>query len=295
MRIGVLDFRHPSWTLAFAPIAERVGFTRYWVGEHHGHPEQSGSPGILTSLVAALTTTMRVGPGGVLAMYQSPYKVAQDHRVLVSVFGTRIDLGIARGPGADGAVVDALLDGRSSAASSFDARVTEISRLLRGDLPPGHPLHGTSAPGDGLPPPHLWILGASHRSASLAADIGASFAYSVAIATMTGTERDGPGIIEAYRTAFAARHPRGTPQVLLSVSGSVVPSGDTAPATVPMAGHAPLVAPGDVWRAALDGLAGTHDVDEFMFLELASDDEAAARSLHALAEATGIVGSSTAA
>src|SRR3954471_14244792 len=89
-------------TIALAQLTERLGYTRYWLAEHHNTKSLAGSaPEVLTARVASATTTIRVGAGGVMLPHYSPLKVAEAFHVLETLFPGRIDLGIGRAPGGD--------------------------------------------------------------------------------------------------------------------------------------------------------------------------------------------------
>ncbi len=90
-------------TIELAQITERLGYHRYWVAEHHGSASFAGSsPEVLISTIAAHTSRIRVGSGGVMLMHYSPLKVAENFRLLETLYPGRIDLGIGRAPGSDG-------------------------------------------------------------------------------------------------------------------------------------------------------------------------------------------------
>src|SRR5919206_5372528 len=99
-------------TIALAQRCEQLGYRRYWLAEHHNTTGLAGStPEILTTRVAAATSTIRVGSGGVMLSHYSPLKVAENFRMLHTLFPGRIDLGIGRAPGSDGRTAVALAQG----------------------------------------------------------------------------------------------------------------------------------------------------------------------------------------
>jgi luciferase family oxidoreductase group 1 len=112
-----------SNTLELARLAERLGYSRCWLAEHHSTNSFAGSaPEVLIPMVAAATTTLRVGSGGVLLPHYSPFKVAEQFRVMEALFPGRIDLGIGRAPGGDARAVMALGYGRSISIEHFPSR-----------------------------------------------------------------------------------------------------------------------------------------------------------------------------
>lgn len=277
MRLGVLDLAHPQWAIALAPLAESLGYSRYWLAEHHGDPAQSGSPEVLTAIVAALTTRLRVGPAGVLLRYYSPYKVAQNLRLLEDAYPGRIDLGVARGAGGDEDVAALLLDGRDGSQDVYEAKVGELAALVHRDAT-GHAapeaanettrarptLMHTRAPAA-----ELWVLGATQRTALLAARLGASFGYSEYFARMVDPAADGPAVLRAYRNAFVARTPGARPHCNVAIAGVACASAE-APPMLPLAGPPSLVGDVRAWRRRLRAVCDHYETDDVVVLDLCS-------------------------
>ena len=110
-------------TIELAQITERLGYHRYWVAEHHGSASFAGSsPEVLISTIAARTSHIRVGSGGVMLMHYSPLKVAENFRVLETLYPGRIDLGLGRAPGSDGITAAALSYGSKIGIEYFPAK-----------------------------------------------------------------------------------------------------------------------------------------------------------------------------
>jgi len=128
-------------TLDLAEATDRLGFHRYWLAEHHSFQALAGTaPEILISQVAARTTRIRVGSGGVMLPHYSALKVAESFRMLQALFGDRIDLGIGRAPGSDQLTAAALRSGGGPAtAAQFPEQVAELLGFLHGTLPADHP------------------------------------------------------------------------------------------------------------------------------------------------------------
>jgi luciferase family oxidoreductase group 1 len=165
-------------TLDLAAHAERWGFTRYWLAEHHGMPGvASSATAILVGQVAAATSTIRVGSGGVMLPNHAPLVIAEQFGTLGAFFPGRIDLGIGRAPGTDQVTARALR--RSSgplSAEDFPEQLGELLGFLRGEFPDGHPLGAVLAvPRAEMPP--VWLLGSSGYSAQLAGFLGLPFAF----------------------------------------------------------------------------------------------------------------------
>lgn len=171
-------------TIELARHAERLGYHRYWLAEHHGGAMvASSSPELMIGQIAAATERIRVGAGGVMLPNHSPLRVAEQFKVLAALFPDRIDLGIGRAPGTD--QMTALALRRSREAMSADDLPEQLGELLAFSgvrpWPDGHPFaHVRAAPFEApLPPIHL--LGSSDYSAQLAAAAGLGFAFAAHI------------------------------------------------------------------------------------------------------------------
>ena len=267
MRLGVLDIQHPRWAVELAPDVERLGYSRYWLGEHHG-TDQSGSPEVLTGIIAAITRYIRVGPAGVLLRYYSPFKVAQSHRLLAEIFSPRIDLGVARGLGGDAAVAEALLDGRSTSTEIYDAKVRELAQLLQGSPPDGHPPGRAPCAEHAVSARDFWVLGTTRHAALLAASVGAAFAFSDYLARMSNPDVDGPAIVRTYRDAFAASPALPAPRWNVAIAGAAIADGADRIVTLPLAGPPPLVGTVDTWRQRLREVSERYESDELMMLDV---------------------------
>ena len=190
-------------TVALAQVAERLGYTRYWVAEHHNSGSFTGtSPELLVGQIAARTDRIRVGSGGVMLTHYSALKVAEQFRVLESFYPGRIDLGIGRAPGSDSLTAAALAYPKPPADSPhFPRQVRDLLGFLTGEMEKGHPFAEVRAqPGEGDPgaPPEVWLLGSSDYSARLAARLGLPFAF----ADFFGDLHHGPAVAELYRREF---------------------------------------------------------------------------------------------
>ena len=186
-------------TLELAQAAERLGYHRYWLAEHHATPGLAGScPEILIGQVAARTSRIRVGSGGVMLSHYSALKVAETFRMLETLFPGRIDLGIGRAPGSDQITARALSDGsEGTGAEHFPDQVADLAGFLGGELPAGHPLAGVRAMPEVAGAPELWLLGSSDQSAALAAHFGTAFSFANFISDEGGAE-----ITRAYARYF---------------------------------------------------------------------------------------------
>ncbi len=161
-------------SLELARRAERLGFRRYWLAEHHNMPGiASAATAVVIGHVAAGTTTIRVGSGGVMLPNHAPLVIAEQFGTLESLFPGRIDLGLGRAPGTDQLTARALRRGRADSADTFPQDVMELQRYF-GPVAPGQPVR--AVPGAGLNVP-IWLLGSSLFSAQLAARLGLPFAF----------------------------------------------------------------------------------------------------------------------
>jgi luciferase family oxidoreductase group 1 len=166
-------------TLDLAQLADRLGYTRYWLAEHHNTPLiASSAPEIMIGHVASVTKRIRVGSGGVMLPNHAPLHIAEDFRVLEALHPGRVDLGIGRAPGTDPITTLALRRSREAInADDFPMRLEELLGFLDGDFAGDHPFERIRAMPDDVPAPEIWLLGTSDFSAQLAAMLGLRYAY----------------------------------------------------------------------------------------------------------------------
>ena len=186
-------------TVALAEHCEALGYHRFWMSEHHALPAIVGTaPEVLMAAVAVRTSRIRIGSAGVMLPHYSPYKVAEQFRVLDALAPGRIDLGVGRAPGGDQRTAR-LLNPDPRASEMFPQQVRELQAWVNGeDLPEGHPGHGVQAFPRGSTTPQLWMLGSSGYGAQLAAHFGLPYSFAHFIT-------DGEGCAEAlelYRHMF---------------------------------------------------------------------------------------------
>ncbi|MEV7816952.1 LLM class flavin-dependent oxidoreductase [Streptomyces flaveolus] len=159
-------------TVALAPRVEALGYRRYWVAEHHSTPSLATSaPGILVGQLAAVTSTLHVGSGGVLLPNHAPLVVAEQFGTLEALHPGRIDLGLGRAPGTDPLTARALR--RTSQGEDFPLQIEELS----GYFAPGDPASGIVAVPAADGRPEMWMLGSSPSSAEAAAVLGLPYAF----------------------------------------------------------------------------------------------------------------------
>ena len=161
-------------SLRTAQHAERLGFARYWLAEHHNMPGiASSATAVLVGYIAGGTHTIRVGSGGVMLPNHAPLVVAEAFGTLAELYPGRIDLGLGRAPGTDQATMRALRRERTETADDFPQDVAELQRLLA-PAQPGQRLIAMPGAGTNVP---IWLLGSSLFSAQLAAERGLPYAF----------------------------------------------------------------------------------------------------------------------
>ena len=201
-------------TVRLAQHAETLGYTRYWVSEHHNSNSFSGtSPEILIAQIAANTQTIRVGSGGVMLSHYSALKVAEQFSILDSFHPNRIDLGIGRAPGSDRKTAAALTFPRPTmdVFNDFPQMVNDLLGFLKSTITPDNPLYGIQAqPSSKNTFPEIWLLGSRDFSAKLAAQLGLPFSFS----DFFGNTSDyGPKITQIYREQFKPSEYLSEPKV----------------------------------------------------------------------------------
>ncbi|WP_242605678.1 LLM class flavin-dependent oxidoreductase [Frankia sp. Cppng1_Ct_nod] len=201
-------------TLDLARHAERLGYTRYWIAEHHGMPGiASSATSILIGQVGAVTETIRVGSGGIMLPNHAPLVVAEQFGTLGALFPGRVDLGIGRAPGTDAATARALR--RSSgplSADDFPAQLAELVAFLGSSFPDDHPLQTvTAVPHSEMPP--VWLLGSSGYSAQLAGFLGLPFAFAHHFSSVNTLPA-----LELYRSAFRPSPSRDRPYAMVAAA-----------------------------------------------------------------------------
>jgi luciferase family oxidoreductase group 1 len=208
-------------SLDLARLADRLGYTRYWVAEHHNLANiASSAPEIMIGQIAAVTSQIRVGSGGVMLPNHAPLMVADRFKVLAALFPDRIDLGLGRAPGTD-QVTSYALRARQDPRQGDDflERFQELLLLERGGYPEGHPFRNVRAvPADVALPP-IWLLGSSGYSAELAAAVGLGYSFAHHFA-----DYDAASAMLTYREHFKPSAALAEPYAIL---GTAVIAADT--------------------------------------------------------------------
>jgi luciferase family oxidoreductase group 1 len=234
VRLGILDqspvisghtpAQAVAETVALAALADRLGFSRYWLAEHHAIAALADPcPEILLARVAAATERIRVGTGGVLLPYYSPLKVAEVFRMLEALFPGRIDLGIGRAPGGDQLTAQAVSRGHYTFAEDFPQQVRDLVGFLDARLPADHPFARVRAMPAGDTAPEIWLLGSSDYSGGLAALLGLRFAFAHFISA-----QGGDAVMQTYKSEFLRSAREDAPHTLLCVFAICAESGAEA-------------------------------------------------------------------
>jgi luciferase family oxidoreductase group 1 len=310
-------------TIDLARLADELGYHRYWVAEHHGGPMLAGpSPEALIGPLAAATSRIRVGSGGVMLPHYSPFKVAETFSLLAGLFPGRIDLALGRAAGTDPLTTFALQrDRRQAAPDDFPQQLAELLAYLDDRMPEDHPFARLAETLPGRPErPEPWLLGSSQQSAIWAAQLGLPYAFADFI------NAGGAEIAALYRERFAEHeHAERKPQTAVAVwvicadtdeqarrlaaSGRMtftllrrgeliaVPPPETAieflasdkpaPGQPRSERRAVLGTPSAV-RAELEDVVAKYGADELIAVNIVYDHQARRRSYELLAEAFGL-------
>jgi luciferase family oxidoreductase group 1 len=198
-------------TVDLARLADRLGYVRYWFAEHHSMASVASSyPEILIAHVAAATTRIRVGSGGIMLPNHAPLRVAEAFHTLEALHPGRIDLGLGRAPGSEPAASRAL---RAFDGNEFSSHLAEMLALSSGELPAGHPFRRVKVMPQVSSLPPIWLLGSSGASARMAGGSGMGYSF----ASHFSSTPAGPAFA-AYRQGFqpSAQFPR--PHAILGVA-----------------------------------------------------------------------------
>ena len=309
-------------TIDLARLCDELGYHRYWVAEHHGGPMLAGpSPEALIGPIAAATSRIRVGSGGVMLPHYSPFKVAETFSLLSGLFPGRIDLALGRAAGTDPLTTFALQrDRRQAAPDDFPQQLAELLAYLDDRMPEDHPFARLAKALPGRPElPERWLLGSSQQSAIWAAELGLPYAFADFI------NAGGAPLAALYRERFAEHeHAEAKPRVAVAVwvicaesrdeaerlaasgrmtftllrRGELIPvpppekaleflaNDQPTPPAGPSGGRrrAVLGTPDDV-RAELEDVALKYVADEVIAVNILYDHQARRRSYELLAEA----------
>ena len=300
--------------LATARHVEALGFTRYWLAEHHNMPGiASSATAVLVGHIAGGTSTIRVGSGGIMLPNHAPLVVAEAFGTLAELYPGRIDLGLGRAPGTDGPTMRALRRDRAETEEDFPRDVAELQRLL-GPAQPGARIVAVPGAGTNVP---IWLLGSSLFSAQLAAHMGLPYAFASHFAPRMLHQA-----LDIYRRLFQPSARLARPYAIIGVPVVAAPTDEEAQFLASstyqrvlgiLTGHRGLLrppvadymaqlqpheraaitdflaagvvgGPGTV-RAGLQALADATQADEFMLVSDVFDPQLRLRSLDITAQA----------
>jgi luciferase family oxidoreductase group 1 len=187
-------------TIELAKVCERLGYSRFWVSEHHSHGSIVGTaPEVLIAAIASQTSAIRVGSAGVMLPHYSALHVCEQFRVLDAIAPGRIDLGLGRAPGSDGRTAYALNPMANERPAQFVSDIRDILAWITGSpLSEGHPYAQVKCLPQDTTTPEVWILGSSDYGAQVAAHFGLPYAF----AWFFTDGRGGREAIEIYKKTF---------------------------------------------------------------------------------------------
>jgi luciferase family oxidoreductase group 1 len=202
-------------SIDLAQLADRLGYRRYWIAEHHNLPSVAvAAPDILIGQIAAVTQNIRVGSGGIMLPNHAPLMVAERFRMLEALFPGRIDLGLGRAPGTDGVTAVALRRRQERReGDDFLERLQELVLWETGGWPQNHPFRNVVAMPSDVHLPPLFLLGSSDYSAELAGRIGMGFAFAHHFASY-----DAVAAMRSYRAGFQPSGWRERPHAILAIA-----------------------------------------------------------------------------
>ncbi|MFP3720406.1 LLM class flavin-dependent oxidoreductase [Niallia circulans] len=201
-------------SMKLAQSGEKLGYTRYWIAEHHDFPGlASSAPEVMLGYIGANTEKIRIGAGAILLPHYKPYKVAETFNMLATLFPDRIDLGIGRAPGGSAEASIALSGNFLENVRNMPSSIKDLLHFLYNNYPTDQMFSKITA--HPLPdiPPVPWILGTSEKSAIQAASYGTAYAFGHFM-----SDKDGIEIVNTYRNAFRQSSGLQKPQAIITVS-----------------------------------------------------------------------------
>ncbi|WP_123040186.1 LLM class flavin-dependent oxidoreductase [Cohnella candidum] len=305
LKLGVLDLvpvyggRDDAIALEQAALlarrAEELGYSRYWVAEHHDMPQLAcPSPEVLLAHIGARTERIRIGSGAVLLPHYSPLKVAESFRMLATMYPDRVDLGLGRAPGGNAHVSMALSGNFLEQVSRVPEKVDAVVRLLQDSYTyEGEPVGARPRP---TVPPEVWMLGTNRRSAEYAARFGLGYAFGRFMSETGGEET-----LRAYRESFVPSALCPNPRTIVAVGVICADTDEEAAKLASSAGalfrqqaegeseRVPsdrlLVGTAESVKARLLAMSEAYETDEFMLVTMIPDYGERLRSYERIAGA----------
>jgi luciferase family oxidoreductase group 1 len=208
---GVSPSRAILDSVELARAADRLGYTRFWVAEHHNMASiATSAPEVLIAHIAAVTQRIRVGAGGIMLPNHTPLRVVEIFRTLEALHPGRIDLGLGRAPGTDPVTSAAL---RRSDDPDVNHLLAELLAFERGEFPAAHPFHAITPMPSDVRLPSIWMLGSTLAGATIAAELGLPYAFAGHFAM-----RHARDAIAAYRARFRPSAALAAPYAILAVT-----------------------------------------------------------------------------
>ncbi len=308
-------------SIDLAQFAEKAGYRRYWVAEHHGTPMLAcASPEVLIAAIGSATSRIRVGSGGIMLPHYSPLKVAETFSMLTALYGDRIDLAVGRAPGSDPLTAYALQrDRRQAAPDDFPDQLSELLAYEWNRMPAEHRFARLARLPGGAPRPDVWLLGSSPQSAVWAAELGLPYAFADFI------NPAGAAIAAHYRQNFHASEVNAAPYVMAAIwvlcaetdeaawqlaassrmaftlflQGTLIPVPPVDKGLAFLAAHPEsaealgrrrrwIVGSPATVRAGVEALAAEYQADEVMIVTITYDHAARRRSYELVADALGV-------
>lgn len=308
-------------TLALAQATEKMGYHRYWLAEHHGTEGLAGcSPEILIARVAAVTSSIRVGSGGVMLSHYSPLKVAENFSLLATMYPNRIDVGLGRAPGGDQLTSMGMAYGSQVGVEYYPTKVIDLKAFLTDSTPANASLASIKITPKPPVPPEMWLLGSSDESAKLAAQFGLPYSFAHFI-----YPEGAKATLDLYRDVFEPSDVLSKPQANMCVGvicaetqaeaehlalsrklwrlqltkgelgpyptpeeAEAYPYTDRERKVAESANKTGLVGTPDSVKNALEDLAGSHGLEELMVVTITHDFGARVRSYELLADVFGL-------
>jgi luciferase family oxidoreductase group 1 len=212
-------------SIEVAVVAERLGYRRFWVAEHHNMAGvASSAPAVLLAHAACATTTIRIGSGGVMLPNHAPLAIAEQFGMLEALHPGRVDLGIGRAPGTDHLTAGALRRrARGATAEELPSQLAELLAYFDGTFPEGHPYAAiTPVPARGYRPA-VWLLGSSRYGAVVAGTLGLPYCFAH---HFSPAETD--GAVAAYRSSFTPSPDLAAPELMVAVAVVCAPTDEEA-------------------------------------------------------------------
>lgn len=198
-------------TVKLAQITEKLGYHRFWVSEHHLEFLGHSSPEVFIPHLAANTSTIRVGSGGVMLPHYSAYKVAENFRLMEALHPRRIDIGLGRAPGGIPLATAALQENKQTRGDQYAQQIEDLVHYLTGSENQNHRFRGLKAMPDIPTRPEMWLLGSSGGSAGLAASNGISYAFAQFI-----SGQHGGSVVQNYQQRFQPSNMQDQPNAMVA-------------------------------------------------------------------------------